>query len=87
MLMKTKLILLLLAFSLMSSTCSEDEPIVNNCDCEASYYLYTPVVGGLGGEYVYQFSEAIDFDCINESYGEYFPVSNINYNYAKVECE
>lgn len=83
--MKTKLLLTALAFGLMSSTCSNDtEP--NPCDCEVAYYLYTPNVGGSGGNYVLQFTQPIDFDCINDEYGFYYPVSNPNYNYAKVEC-
>ena len=85
--MKTKLLLIALAFGLMSSTCSNDEPIVNECDCEIGYYLYTPYVGGGGGTYNLQFTQPIDFDCVNDTYGEYYPVSNVNYNYAKVECE
>jgi hypothetical protein len=84
--MKTKLLLIALAFGLMSSTCSNDEPIVNECDCEIGYYLYTPYVGGGGGTYNLQFTQPIDFDCVNDAYGEYYPVSNVNYNYAKVEC-
>jgi hypothetical protein len=85
--MKTKIMLIALAFGLMSSTCSNDEPIVNECDCEIGYYLYTPYVGGGGGTYNLQFTQPIDFDCVNDTYGEYYPVSNVNYNYAKVECE
>jgi len=84
--MKTKLLLLLLLFALTSSTCSNDEQ-QTGCDCEIGYYLYVPEVGGLGGEYQHQFSEPIDFDCVNEDYGFYFQVSNVNYNYAKIECE
>ena len=85
--MKTKLLLTLLAFVLMSSTCENDEPIVNECDCQITYYLYTPDVGSPSGQYVPQFTQAIDFDCINQDYGYYYQVSNVNYNYAKVECE
>lgn len=85
--MKTKLLLIALAFGLMSSTCSNDDPQVTECDCEISYYLYTPNVGGNGGEYVLQFTQPIEFDCVNETYGNYFSVSNPNYNYAKVECD
>ena len=85
--MKTKLLLTLLAFVLMSSTCSNDEPIVNECDCEVTYYLYVPNVGGQGGVYEPQFTQPIDFDCVNDEYGNYYQVSNVNYNYAKVECD
>lgn len=89
--MKTKLILLLLAFTLMSSTCSkEDEPLQRNsfgCDCEISYYLYTPDVGGTQqGTYEFMYSEDIDFNCVNNTFGNYFVVSNANYNRAKIEC-
>jgi hypothetical protein len=86
-LMKTKLLLIALAFGLMSSTCSNDDPVGNECDCEIGYYIYTPYVGGGGGTYNLQFTQPIDFDCVNETYGDYFPVSNVNYNYAKVECD
>jgi hypothetical protein len=85
--MKTKLLLIALAFGLMSSTCSNDDPVGNECDCEIGYYIYTPYVGGGGGTYNLQFTQPIDFDCVNETYGNYFPVSNVNYNYAKVECD
>lgn len=85
--MKTKLLLIALAFGLMSSTCSDAEPVAETCDCEIGYYLYTPHVGGGGGNYALQFTQPIDFDCVNEAYGDYFPVSNVNYNYAKVECD
>jgi hypothetical protein len=85
--MKTKLLLTLLAFVLISGTCENDEPIVTDCDCRITYYLYTPNVGAPSGTYVEQFSEPIEFDCNNESYGNYFQVSNVNYNYAKIECE
>ena len=85
--MKTKLLLIALAFGLMSSTCSNDDPVGNECDCEIGYYIYTPYVGGGGGTYNLQFTQPIDFDCVNETYGDYFPVSNVNYNYAKVECD
>lgn len=85
--MKNKLLLILLAFTLMSSTCSNDEPIVNECDCKITYYLYTPNVGGQGGQYVPQYTQPIEFDCLNNQWGQYYQVSNVNYNYAKVECE
>lgn len=86
--MKTKILLLALAFALMSSTCSNDEePAVETCDCELQHYLYVPNVGGGGGNYEFQYSEQIDFDCVANEYGFYYPVSNVNYNYDKVVCD
>lgn len=85
--MKTKLLLITLALGLMSSTCSNDEPAVDTCDCELQHYLYVPNVGGGGGSYQLQFVEQIDFDCLNQEYGFYYPVSNVNYNYDKVICD
>lgn len=84
--MKTKLLLITLAFGMMSGTCSEEEQTAE-CDCEVQHYLYVPNVGHAGGNYELQYSEPIDFDCINNETGVYYPVSNINYNYDKVVCE
>jgi len=87
--MKTKLFLIALAFGLMSSTCSEEERTIapEDCNCEVQHYLYVPNVGHLGGNYQLQYSENIDFDCINNEFGVYYPVSNVNYNYDKIVCE
>jgi len=86
--MKTKLLLITLAFGLMSSTCSTDEQTETaECDCEVQHYLYVPNVGHAGGNYQLQYSESIDFDCINNQTGVYYPVSNMNYNYDKIVCE
>jgi len=87
--MKTKIILIALAFGLMSSTCSEEERTTapGDCNCEVQHYLYVPNVGHLGGSYQLQYSESIDFDCINNEFGVYYPVSNVNYNYDKIVCE
>ena len=86
--MKNKLLLTLLAFVLISGTCEPDEADrTTECDCEVTYYLYVPNVGGQGGVYEPQFTQPIDFDCVNDEYGNYYQVSNVNYNYAKVECE
>jgi len=85
--MKTKIILIALAFGLMSSTCSEEETVTEDCNCEVQHYLYVPNVGHLGGSYQLQYSESIDFDCVNNEFGVYYPVSNVNYNYDKIVCE
>jgi len=87
--MKTKLFLIALAFGLMSSTCSEEErtTVPEDCNCEVQHYLYVPNVGHAGGNYQLQYSESIEFDCINNQTGVYYPVSNMNYNYDKIVCE
>jgi len=85
--MKTKLLLIALAFGLMSSTCTpEEEPQIETCNCTLEHYLYVPYVGGGGGTYVFQFSEPIEIGCDTIPTG-YIPVSNINYNYNKINCE
>lgn len=56
--MKTKLILLLLAFGLMSSTCStEEQPTTSNdCNCEVVHYQ-RQITGWAGATPVYTFVE------------------------------
>jgi hypothetical protein len=87
--MKTKLILLLLF--IFASCSKEDEKELQKtalgCDCEISYYLFIPDVGGTQqGTYEFMYSEDIDFDCVNNDFGDYFVVSNANYNRGKIEC-
>ena len=85
--MKTKLLFIALTFTLMLSGCSKDEQTnQNNCDCEKQYYIGAPIVGGGGFQYTFQFSEQIQYDCEGET-GVYIPVSNVNYNYYKIECD
>jgi len=84
-LMKTiKLLLLLLLF--VGCSASEDQPQIETCNCTLEHYLYVPYVGGGGGTYVFQFSEPIEIGCDTIPTG-YIPVSNINYNYNKINCE
>ena len=45
------------------------------------------MVGGGSLVYTFVFSEATEFDCLNDEYGYFFDVSNMNYNTAKVVCE
>ena len=85
--MKKLLLLFVFAITLSCSTPEKERVAGLDCDCDVSYYLYTPNVGGMGGNYVYLFSNPIEFDCRTQEHGFYYPVSNINYNYAKVECE
>jgi len=86
--MKTKLLLFALAFGLMSSTCSTDEvETLNDCNCEEQFYIKAPIVGGGGFTYEFIYARPIAFDCVNEEYNVYYPVSNVNYNTAKVVCE
>jgi len=85
--MKTKFLLLLLVI-LSGCSASDDSRITgNDCDCVEEFYLRRPYVGGGGFTYEFIFSNPIEFDCINNEFGYYYPVSNINYNYAKVNCE
>ncbi len=85
--MKIKLLLLLLVI-LSGCSASDDNRVTGTeCDCVEEFYLRRPYVGGGGFTYEFMFSNPIEFDCVNNSWGEYYPVSNINYNYAKVNCE
>lgn len=83
--MKTKLLLLFIVLFSFGSSCEPEEQTQSNCTI--TYFLFVPTVGGVGGEFIEQFSEPIDFDCVNNEYGYYYEVSNINYNYAKVDCD
>lgn len=85
--MKTKLLLIALTCWLMLSGCSAEERVANDCNCVEEFYLKRPVVGGSGYTYEFIFSQPIEFDCINGETGVYYPVSNVNYNTAKVICE
>ncbi len=85
--MKTKLLLIALTVWLMLSSCSAEERVINDCNCVEEFYLRRPIVGSSGFTYEFVFSQPIEFDCLNEEFGFYYPVSNVNYNYAKVECE
>ena len=83
--MKTiKLLLLLLLF--VGCSAQEEARQSELCDCEKQYYIGAPIVGGGGFEYMFQFSEIIEYDCDGET-GVYIPVSSTNYNYYKIECE
>jgi len=85
--MKTKFLLLLLVI-LSGCSASDDARITGTeCDCVEEFYLRRPYVGGGGFTYEFIFSNPIEFDCINNEFGYYYPVSNLNYNYAKVNCE
>lgn len=87
--MKTLLSILALTF-LVGCSASEDNTstvIEENCDCVEEFYLRSPYVGGGGFTYEFIFSQPINFDCVNDTWGVYYPVSNQNYNMAKVVCE
>jgi len=85
--MKTKLLILALAFSLMSSTCSEeDAPIINDCTCFKVYYDYG-VIQMNGVVPVWGYTEvgrepATDADCAGTDY-----VQLDSNSYYKIECE
>lgn len=87
--MKTKLLILALAFSLMSSTCSpEDAPQTNNCTCFKVYYDYGIVGWGQGGvQPIWGYTEtgrepATDANCNETNY-----VQLDTNSYYKIECE
>jgi len=80
--------LLFIALLFVGCSASDDTRITGTeCDCVEEFYLRRPYVGGGGFTYEFMFSNPIEFDCVNNAWGEYYPVSNINYNYAKVNCE
>lgn len=87
--MKTKLLIIALAFSLMSSTCSNDEaPVVNNCTCFKVFYDYGIVGWAQGGvQPIWGYTEtgripAPNADCVNTGY-----VQLDSNSYYKIECE
>mgnify|MGYP006093747901 CR=1 FL=1 len=87
--MKTKLLIIALAFSLMSSTCSEeDAPIVNDCTCFKVFYDYGVIGFGQGGvQPIWGYTEtgripATDADCNGTDY-----VQLDSNSYYKIECE
>jgi hypothetical protein len=82
-----KLILLPIITLLLSCSAEEKVRAAGECDCRTEYYRAVPPVGGGSLVYTFIFSEATKFDCLNDVYGYYFPVSNMNYNTAKVVCE
>jgi len=85
--MKIKLLLLLLVILSGCSASDDSRTTGPECDCVEEFYLRRPYVGGGGFTYEFMFSNPIDFDCVNNAWGEYYPVSNVNYNYAKIKCE
>ena len=84
--MKTKLLILALAFSLMSSTCSEEDAPEPNCTCFKVYYDYG-VIQMNGVVPVWGYTEvgrepANDADCSGTDY-----VQLDSNSYYRVECE
>ena len=82
-----KLILLPILTLLLSCSAEDKARAIGECDCRTEYYIAAPPVGGGALQYTFVFSEPTDFDCVNEEYGNYFTVSNMNYNTAKVVCK
>ena len=88
--MKTKILLLLMAFALMSGTCSADkaEAPANVCQCEKVYYDYG-VVGMSGITPIWGYTEvgretATEMDCGSDT-GTYIQIDTNSY--YKIECE
>jgi len=82
-----KLILLPILALIVGCSAEEKAIATEQCNCRTEYYRAVPPVGGGALVYTFVFSEVTDFDCVNEEYGVYFSVSNMNYNTAKVVCE
>ena len=82
-----KLILLPILATIVSCSAEQKATATEECDCRTEYYSAVPPVGGGALVYTFVFSEVTEFDCVNEEYGVYFGVSNMNYNTAKVVCE
>ena len=88
--MKTKLLLLLLSFSLMSGTCSTEkvETPNNLCHCSKVYYDYG-VIGMSGVSPIWGYTEvgretATEMECGLET-GTYQQIDTNSY--YKIECE
>lgn len=88
--MKTKLLLIALAFGLMSSTCSPDEqtPAPNDCSCTKIHYERQQT-GWSGATPVYTFVEvgsepATQMDC-DMAVNEY--TNNGSGEWYRIECE
>jgi len=89
--MKTKIMLIALAFGLMSSTCStEEQPQEQNtCNCRKVYYDYGVVgfVNGITPLWGYTKvgqEQATQIDCDIDT-GEYIQIDSNSY--YKIECE
>ncbi len=91
--MKTKLLIIALAFSLMSSTCSTDESpadSINECVCFKVYYDYVVLGFGMGGvQPIWGYTEvarepASNLDCADDT-GTYVQLDSNSY--YKIECE
>lgn len=65
--MKTKLLLIVLAFGLMSSTCTPEEQPTNDCGCVKTFYERQQT-GWSGASPVYTFVAvgSADVDCTDE---------------------
>ena len=88
--MKTKLLLIALAFGLMSSTCSNDEPQEENtCLCQKVYYDYGVVGWSNGVAPIWGYTkvgeeQATQMDC-DLNTGEYVQLDSNSY--YLIECE
>jgi hypothetical protein len=89
--MKTKLMIIALAFGLMSSTCSTDEIATteNECNCKVVHYEFKIIgwrdgVAPIWGYVKVGEENATTMDCDSDT-GEYILVSGNEY--TKVECE
>lgn len=90
---KTKLLLFALAFGLMSSTCSTDEPTeetIDTCNCKKVYYDYGVTGFGMGGvQPIWGYTKvgetsATQMECSLDT-GEYIQIDTNSY--YKIECE
>ena len=88
--MKTKLLLLLLSFALMSGTCSKDkvETPANVCQCSKVYYDYG-LIGMSGVTPIWGYTEvgretASEMECSSDT-GNYEQIDSNSF--YKIECE
>jgi hypothetical protein len=79
-----KLLFIGLAFLALGCTAEKQQ---EQCDCRIEYYSWRPAIGTLPQQYLFMFSEPINFDCNTQTFGSYYNVSNPNYNRAKIVCE
>ena len=91
--MKTKLLLIALAFGLMSGTCSNDDTPadpINECNCDKVYYDYGVTGFATGGvQPIWGYTEvarepATNLDCADDT-GNYVQLDSNSY--YRIECE
>lgn len=85
--------LLLISAATILVSCSQEsdskgQQTVEDCNCKVEHWLRIPVPNQMGvftWELIY--AEPIEFDCINDVSGVFYPAANANYNQDKIVCE